>query len=966
MKRVGYLLVIFILLFTISVYALHDARVTLTSPANPRYETTNVFYNFGVENRDINFPPINDPINSINILTNGVVYLDIFNSPPWLYTNTSSSINWDNSAISAGGSQSFMFNSFLNKVDKDESYTWTVTTNDSNGDTNVTTFTINVLNDSVNPSVTINSPVDYGFVKSGQFDFNLGVSDAETGIDTSQNSKIGYKDNNAPQNTLGVVYFNLSLSQGSGVLTGSFDTNTRMNVVTSPYLDFKIFEVYDKAGNPYVDSNTHHIYVDSDSPLVNVNFNSGLLTNNKAQTFSYDVSDNSFETKGKLSFAPGLKCTLSIDNNANKIYFYTNNASNSVIAPDLNLIADGNHDLNYNCVDNATYSTSVSNQFTLDTTGPSITLTAPSNGSLIRNETQLNFTVTDALAGVSSVWYEFNNTNITLSNPYSITPLTWPDGVNNIRIYANDTLNNLNTVFYTFTVDNTPPVIQIIKPLGELTNSTINLVFNATDDVSSSLSCTYVATDIFSSALGVPLFTVDSSNLVSKDIQVNTGGSWLISIACKDSAGNIGNAGTAADIDLTAPTVTLNTPLDNSIFNYSNLIFEYGATDTNAVKECNLYLENNNNLTDLNSFTNFTQSLAEGNHNWYIRCKDSVDNLGMSGTRTLLVDTIKPNMTLNYDKLKLEKQLDSITTSYSISEINKVSSSLKVQDSGNNKLAEISTENTNLQLSGLSLGAGNFTINVYANDTVGNSDSQTLNFEVVDTLVPIILSSTPVNGSNFGSLTSNVNLTLTTDETAKCRLTTNSSLSYANMVDMGITNSKLHSEVVNVNAGNTYNYYFVCSDGSNTMNTNYNIIFSVDQAVSSSSNSGGGGGGGSSTIRKELPKPLVVNTEQPKINPVVNPEQNPQETNKQNTNTEQPKTENSPSPLTGLSIFNGIAKYRKQALVSSAILSLGLLGSFGVVRFRRYKLSKMHRPPFNNNPPLEQTTLEPLEKPPLN
>ena len=55
-----------------------------------------------------------------------------------------------------------------------------------------------------------------------------------------------------------------------------------------------------------------------------------------------------------------------------------------------------------------------------------------------------------------------------------------------------------------------------------------------------------------------------------------------------------------------------------------------------------------------------------------------------------------PDVNLNYNKLTLEKQLDSLITNYTVEELNKNSSKLTIRDATNNTLYEINSENQNL------------------------------------------------------------------------------------------------------------------------------------------------------------------------------------------------------------------------------------------------------------------------------
>ncbi len=965
MKKMAGVFFIFFLLFTIVVYATHDARVSL-SGYSPQYETNDVLFKLKVENIDDSVPPVNDSITNVTLISRGVNYLAIYDPDiSWSHLNLTNYIMWNGSSGFLPDSINYVkFNANLDKVDEDKTYTWTAITKDTNGYLDINTFIVAVLNDSINPSIAINYPKDYSFVKNETFIFNFGVTDGESGVDFAQNSRIGYDDNNLPT-TLADVQFNLYLTKsGDSSLVGGFNPALNMTNPDVRYLDYKIFDIFDKAGNSYVDSNTHHIYVDNDYPLVKSNFDSGFRTNNRSQGFSYNISDNSFNTRGKLSFDPVVNCDFYVGSSVNVNKLYIDSVNNSIVMSDLSTTADGTYNVALKCSDNATFSTTTDSQFILDTTGPAISSINPSNGFMIKNDTMITFIAGDD-AGVSSVWYEYNNTNTTLST-YSISTSTWPDGLNILRIYANDTLNNVNTVLLTYTVDNTPPVIDFIAPvLGTLTNATVLVSYNATDAFSNMISCnttanngTYSVDDIRS---------LSNAALATFSMVIPNDGSWSFHLTCSDQAGNRATNTSSVTVDVTVPYITLESPLNLVYYNDTNILFVYNASDNNAkLRECNFYVNNNFNLTNVTKLNvwwwegsnNFSQKFANGIHNWNIECKDIVYNNGVSGTRIFTVDTIQPSIIINYNKVKLEKQLDSIITNFTVADANKQYANLNIKDVSNNVLASTNNEAQTLSLSGLSLGVGNFVINAFANDSAMNSNASSVGFDVVDTLAPIILNYTPSNGSSFSSSTTSVEVNLTTDEDANCRYTTNSSWTYVSMSDMATTGTTKHSVSASVSAGNTYSYYFACSDGTNTMSSLHYITFSVNQRGNSGGGGGGNnGGGGRRRLNNEennIQTTPQVNTPQPGIIPKVEnkgeEKLTPPEETKAETTSQENSNDNQANKgfmgMTGMTILNGVNEYKKESLLTVTVISLGMLGVWGFRKYRKYKMFKMHKPPF--------------------
>ncbi len=87
-------------------------------------------------------------------------------------------------------------------------------------------------------------------------------------------------------------------------------------------------------------------------------------------------------------------------------------------------------------------------------------------------------------------------------------------------------------------------------------------------------------------------------------------------------------------------------------------------------------------------------------------------------------------------------------------------------------------------------------------------------------------------GSPSGTLvvgTTSTTLSLTTDETATCKYSTNSGTAYGSMTAFSTTNSTTHSTGISGLSDNTsYTYYIKCADADgNTNSSNYTISFSV-------------------------------------------------------------------------------------------------------------------------------------------
>jgi hypothetical protein len=117
--------------------------------------------------------------------------------------------------------------------------------------------------------------------------------------------------------------------------------------------------------------------------------------------------------------------------------------------------------------------------FVIDSNPPTISLSSPVNGSLIRNGTIIDIAITDA--NPVDVEYSVNDElPSTLPYPYNINTSDWADGNHVIEIHASDPAGNANGASYTFTLDGTQPEVPqilVAEPYHPFENTLIVIRF---------------------------------------------------------------------------------------------------------------------------------------------------------------------------------------------------------------------------------------------------------------------------------------------------------------------------------------------------------------------------------------------------------------------------------------------------------------------------------------------------------
>jgi hypothetical protein len=132
------------------------------------------------------------------------------------------------------------------------------------------------------------------------------------------------------------------------------------------------------------------------------------------------------------------------------------------------------HNWSIYCVDNAgNGQMSEVWNFTVDVSAPNLTIEAPINITYNSSDVPLNFTVSDNF-DLDQCWYILDSDPAQYGCDNS-TLESLDDGLHNITVYANDSLNNINsTSSVFFTVDTTSPSLVLVTPINK-TYSTLDV-----------------------------------------------------------------------------------------------------------------------------------------------------------------------------------------------------------------------------------------------------------------------------------------------------------------------------------------------------------------------------------------------------------------------------------------------------------------------------------------------------------
>ncbi|MHA7630223.1 Ig-like domain-containing protein [Corallococcus sp. M7] len=272
------------------------------------------------------------------------------------------------------------------------------------------------------------------------------------------------------------------------------------------------------------------------------------------------------------------------------------------------------------------------------------TITSPSDGATLAGTVAVSATVgnpskvarvelyagTRLLGTDSTSPYAFSwNTVAEPTGPYTLTTRAY-DASGNVEVSA--------PVNVTVVRDNTPPTVSITSPsAGATVRSTVQVQATATDD-----------TQILRVELYVDgaLIGTDSSSpyAVSWNPGSVANGSHTLTVNAYDAYGNVGTSpavGVTVTSDVTAPTVSVSSPAEGvTVSSYA--FFAANAADDDVISRVDYFLDGQL-LGQGGSSSPYTRtwdsrSVANGAHTLIAKAYDGAGNVGVSATRSFIVD----------------------------------------------------------------------------------------------------------------------------------------------------------------------------------------------------------------------------------------------------------------------------------------------------------------------------------------
>ena len=501
---------------------------------------------------------------------------------------------------------------------------------------------INITIDTTAPSIVIDFPLEgepYGY----GIDLLTTISDVGVGVDT-----VTYTLANDT-----VTY----LKNGTLNASDTFDDfwNSTLHVDETVEFMFINFTVTanDTLGNTA--TAVRRFVVDNRRPSINFLYPNGIDLNRNFNLSIVVTNRNLTESTINITNSTGHL----LYNNSNRSIFQTQfNWTDFINISNVSKFPEGVYNITVFAVDEVANNRTSHIFFRIDRTFPNITLLFPPPGfNTTLSTVEFNFTVRDSLdphlscnltldgAVVASNINATNNTvvNVTVENIGTATHF-W-------NVSCIDDAGNLNiSETRNFTVDDSPPVITLLRPTNNSFNSSSIMMFyyRPFDNYTSISNCSLYLDGVLNQTNNTILdnatnnFTVYGLNEARYEWTVN----------CTDFVGNEGFNDTvrALYIDQTPPNATFitnngtwfNDPTPDIFFNITDNFDDF----LNYTIYVDGILDVIGNVANGTQTSDTLSTLADGRHTLVIEAYDNAYNRLNSSNITIIIDTVLPNVTI--------------------------------------------------------------------------------------------------------------------------------------------------------------------------------------------------------------------------------------------------------------------------------------------------------------------------------
>ena len=558
----------------------------------------------GARNKSLTIPLLNVPLVNITSPLDGALLNSATVNVTWVgfgsgFAITGYTYKLNNGAWTSNGMQTYHVFTAAQGIHEGLN---TVSVNITNSNAKSSTSSIQFTVDLTSPLVTITSPLN-GYLNT-------------TGV-------VGFTWNGVDAN--GISQYMLRIASGSWQNQG-LSTSATLNLNDGNLL-ISVMAI-DAAGNSGIA--TVNVTVDTTRPqITNMSPASGSYVNASAVTFSWDI----------IEAGSGVNRTnVSVDSGP-----VVNIRYNTSYTTDL--LSQGWHIFDMIVYDNASFNSSISVQFFVDSVAPTLSIDSPLDGSVYSTgNINLTWSVNGTGTSITSVQYSLNAASWSSVPNLGYKLLSLADGNYSLQMRAFDQANNSAMAQSNFTVDTVAPTLSIVDPAnGTYLNTSSVLVRWNMSDSTSGIAQVWLALDNGSAS---PIGVVNQTS-----VPIPADGWHTVHLQVQDQANNSAWANVTFFVDTHDPVVGIITPPDGAFIDNVNVTMVYAGTDSFVPSSGVQYFEVRYDATAwVNNGANnaFTfVGLSQGPHTLYVRAVDQAGNFAIASA-DITVDTVNPTVSIDY------------------------------------------------------------------------------------------------------------------------------------------------------------------------------------------------------------------------------------------------------------------------------------------------------------------------------
>ncbi len=457
--------------------------------------------------------------------------------------------------------------------------------------------------DTTPPTIAINSPASGAIIPVNSITLNWSASDSGTGLD----------------------HFELSLDGGAPIPLDANVTGYTVSALADGSHTVQV-TAFDGANNSAAASVS--VTVDTIPPVLSITYPvAGAVLATGTVTVAWAASD---ATSGLDHFE------LSLDGGAVTVLGPTE--VNHTFAG----LSEGSHTATLVAFDLAGHTTAVARSFMVDTTAPSITLSAPAAGYLSTGNVVVTWAASDN-NGLARIEVSLDGgAPITLGANATSTTLTGvSDGPHTIRVQAFDLAGSSASDSVVVTVDTTAPTASLSGPTpGQvLGTSSVQLTW-AASDATSGIDHFEVRLD-GGTPINVPGGTATYTFTSLSD------GPHTLALRAFDRAGNTILVSATVTVDTAAPIASLTAPTSGQLFGTGSVQVTWTASDaTSGIDHFEVRLDGGTPVTVAAGTTTYTfTGVSDGNHTLALRAFDQAGNTVLVSV-AVSVDATAPTVSI--------------------------------------------------------------------------------------------------------------------------------------------------------------------------------------------------------------------------------------------------------------------------------------------------------------------------------